>query len=122
MKLVIENKKLIIDLEGWEKFFTFKFDGHFEIPLAHITSVSFAPPKTDWREARAPGMFVPRLIKAGTWYSPRGKEFWYVRRSRPQTVVFELQNEKYDRLILGFPVGDMIESTLRAHRLPVTTP
>ncbi len=117
MKLAIQDQTLIIDLEGWEKFLTFNFKGHFEIPVAHITGISFAVPKTSWREARAPGSYVPGLIKAGTFYSPRGKEFWYVRRHRPVRIVIELKDEKYDRMIISFPERDAALDTLRASRL-----
>jgi hypothetical protein len=119
MKLSIQDQNLVLDFSGWEKFLTFNFKGHFEIPLAHVTGIGFTAPKTSWREARAPGSYVPGLIKAGTFYTPRGKEFWYVTRQRPVTVVVDLQQEKYDRLIIGFPAGDPIQDTLRASRLPM---
>ncbi len=119
MKFAIQDQKIIIDLVGWEKFLTFNFKGHFEIPLEHIVGVSFAAPKTTWREVRAPGSYVPGLIKAGTFYTPQGKEFWYVTRQRPVVAALELKDEKYDHMVISFPTGDSIQSTLRASRLPI---
>jgi hypothetical protein len=119
MRLAIQNQVVIIDLEGKEKFWSFNFKGHFEIPVAHITRVSFTVPKTGWREVRAPGSFFPGVIKAGTYYTPLGKEFWYATRWRPVTVVFDLKEEKYNRLVVAFPAGTLVESTLREARLPI---
>lgn len=54
------------------------------------------------REIRVPGMFLPRVIKAGTYYSNRGKEYWYRTRPKRYPVVVQLENESYKRLIIGF--------------------
>ena len=34
------------------------------------------------KEIKAPGTSIPGLIKAGTFYSNRGKEFWYVTKGK----------------------------------------
>ncbi|MEO1445206.1 MAG: hypothetical protein AAFV46_03030, partial [Cyanobacteria bacterium J06635_11] len=38
-------------------------------------------PETTWNELRAPGTALPGFIKAGTYYTQRGREFWYVLRA-----------------------------------------
>ncbi len=113
MHLFIKDNTLVIRLSFWERVWS--FHRSFAIPRDHVGAVRAGAPKTSWREIRAPGTFVPWVIKAGTYYTPRGKEFWYVtRKSRPVTI--ELSDEKYRRLVLGvadaecvlglFPIAD----------------
>jgi len=44
------------------------------------------------------GTYLPEVIKAGTYYTPRGKEFWYV--TKKGCLVLELRDEPYKRIIL----------------------
>ena len=110
MHLHIDNGNLMIDLSFWEK--VWGFHGSFRIPLAHISGIKCEIPVTSWKELRVPGSFVPGLIKAGTYYTPRGKEFWYVTRWGKQFVTIELQSERYKRIVLGLPIGEYIPAQL----------
>jgi hypothetical protein len=47
----------------------------------------------------APGTFLPGAIKAGTYYTPRGREFWYVTKDKDY-LVLELQDEPFKKIIL----------------------
>lgn len=47
-----------------------------------------------------PGTYFPGLIKAGTYYTRNGKEFWYVIRGKNYLTI-ELENESYKRIVLG---------------------
>ncbi|WP_225886952.1 hypothetical protein [Nodosilinea nodulosa] len=71
----------------------------FAIPLDHITRVSTAPPQTSWRDLRAPGTALPGVIRAGTYYTPRGKEFWYATKTGGY-LTLELKQSPYQRIIL----------------------
>jgi len=97
MKLTIHDGKLKIDLGDLEKVLAIK--GDFEIPLEHIIEATTEAPKTSWREIRAPGTYLPRAIKAGTYYTPRGKEFWYV--TKKGCLVLELKNDPYKKIVLS---------------------
>jgi len=97
MKLTIYEGKLRIDLSDLEKVLAIKRD--FEIPLEHIVEVRTEAPEISWREIRAPGTYLPGVIKAGTYYTPRGKEFWYV--TKKGCLVLELRDEPYRRIILS---------------------
>jgi hypothetical protein len=103
MILVFEGDNLAVRLAKMEKVWT--LHGDFSIPVSHIARVSKDAPQTVWREWRAPGTFVPYLIKAGTYYTPRGKEFWYMTRWR-EPVVLELTGEPYQRMIIGLPPAE----------------
>jgi hypothetical protein len=97
LKLEISNGKLKIDLEGLEKALAIK--GGFEIPLQNILKAGTEAHRTGWEETRAPGTHLPGVTKAGTYYTPRGKEFWYV--TDKGVLVLELENESYKRIILS---------------------
>jgi len=43
---------------------------------------------------------IPGLIKAGTYYTDKGKQFWLVTKEKG-ILNIELKNESYKRIILG---------------------
>jgi len=51
-------------------------------------------------EIRAPDTNLPGLIKAGTYYTDKGKQFWFVTKGKG-ILNIELKNEPYKRIILG---------------------
>ncbi len=110
MHLHIENGNLLIGLSFWEK--VWGFHGSFRIPLSHIIGMKREIPVTSWKELRVPGSFIPGVIKAGTYFTPRGKEFWYVTRWGKQYITIELQNERYRRIVLGLPESQFIPTFL----------
>lgn len=99
MKLNISDQKLFMELEWYEQLWAFTLDKIWEIPLNHITNVTTDEPASSWKELRAPGTCLPGVIKAGTYYSSRGKEFWYVTGDR-HYLVLGLQEESYQKIIL----------------------
>lgn len=100
MNLTINNENLQIELTFLEQFFAVRFRKNLEIPLAHIKQVTTAKPQSSWKDLRAPGTSIPGVIGAGTFYTDRGKEFWYVIKDRNYLVI-ELKDESYQRIILN---------------------
>ncbi len=99
MKLQIENGFMNIQLSAIEKILS--LHGDFHIGLRQITGVSAGQPKADWLDLRFPGTFVPWLIKAGTYITTRGKEFWYADlRKKDKYLTFELQGNSYKRIVV----------------------
>jgi hypothetical protein len=98
MKLHLENSTLNIELNTSEKVLS--LPGSLAIPWTHITEVKAAEPASNWWDIRAPGTFLPGVIKAGTYYTRRGKEFWYYPKGK-KPLVLELRDENYKRIILG---------------------
>ena len=115
MKLTIKNGSLRIEFEGIEKVLCLKCV--IEIPLKHIKKVSIEKPKRSWSDIRLPGTWIPRVIRAGTYYTSRGKEFWYMPRKK-KPLVIELREGDYKRIILGLDDNEKwkakIESLLKA--------
>ena len=102
MKIEIGQGFLQIRLEWWEKILA--VHGSIKIPTSHITSVGTYLPLPTWKEIRCPGTFLPCVIKAGTYYTKRGKEFWCVARGK-DTLRIELNSEWFARLVLGTDGG-----------------
>ena len=107
MELKLANNILAITLEGQEQLWSARFSKNIYVPLNHITNVTTGNPDGLWKGIRAPGTFVPGLIRAGTYYTARGREFWYVTRQDgplDQTTVLTLDlspEEYYKRIVLS---------------------
>ena len=99
MNLSIVGDKLLIDLEWYEQLWAFTLNKTFEIPLNHIKRVTTEEPQSTWAEIRAPGTFLPGVIKAGTYYTRNGREFWYVTREQDY-LVLELEDEPFKKMVL----------------------
>lgn len=99
MVITIRPNEFIIELSLWEKIWS--LHGDFRIPKSNITSISTTHPQSSWFDLKVPGTFFPGLIKAGTFYTRRGREFWYVTRAHPRIYTIELANMAYKRLVLG---------------------
>jgi len=82
MNLKIIDNKLQIELEWFEQLWAFHLSKTIEIPLARIERATTVEPQSNWAEICAPGTFLPGVIKAGTYYTSMGKEFWYVTKER----------------------------------------
>ncbi|MBW4565385.1 MAG: hypothetical protein KME32_30740 [Mojavia pulchra JT2-VF2] len=99
MNLTFANENLQIEWEWYEQLLAFNFNGAFVIPLNHIKAVSTAQPESSWLDIRNPGSFIPGIIKAGSYYSSKGKEFWYVTQDQ-HYLTLELKDESFKRIIL----------------------
>ena len=97
MNLSTESDFLRIDLKWWEKILS--IHGSFKIPLSHIISANTNHPPFTWKEIRCPGSYLPGVIKAGTYYSGRGKEFWCTTKGK-NILQIELDCERFSRLVL----------------------
>ena len=73
--------------------------GSLSIPLDHVIHASAEKPKWDFVAIRAPGTHIPFLLKAGTYHSKLGKEFWLATISKSHLVV-ELKDWDYKRIVL----------------------
>lgn len=95
----IEDGFAIFEVLGSHRFWALK--QHVTVRLANIFSVHRDPTVTLgwWEGWRMPGTHVPGIIIAGTYYRDGQKRFWDVTDPR-RTIVVDLVNEDYDRLIV----------------------
>jgi hypothetical protein len=103
MQFNIVDDQLQIEFALHEQLLAVRLHKIWSIPLNQITQVTTELPPNTWKEIRAPGSFVPGLIKAGTYYTDRGKEFWYVTRKNNfgNVLNIELESEDYKRIVLN---------------------
>jgi hypothetical protein len=99
MNLALDNKNFQITWEWYEQLLAFNFNRDFVIPVNHIKAVSTAKAQSSWAEIRSPGTCIPGIIKVGTYYSSRGKEFWYVTEDK-NYLTLELKDESFQRIIM----------------------
>ena len=100
MQITLTDDQLILTLTGMERLWTLKL-GPITVPRTNVARAETALPPTTWMQLRAPGTSVPGFIKAGTYYTTRGKEFWYaVRSQKDNPLTIELTGAPYRRLVL----------------------
>ena len=97
-----EDDFVIFTVEGWHKLWS--FHSKLRIPRAHIKRARPDPTAAaQWAGLRAGGTYVPGLITAGTFYldglSDHKPTFFDVQH-KANTVVVELADEQYARLII----------------------
>lgn len=97
--LSIANGHLVLHVRGADKLWAFK--SSLEIPLRHISEIR-ADPETArgwWHGLRMPGTNIPGVLTAGTFYQGGKRVFWDVHNPE-NTVVIELNDERYNELIV----------------------
>jgi hypothetical protein len=92
------DKNFKIEFTPSEKILS--IHGSIDIPISHITKVSGELLDPTWKEIRMPGTSLPGVIKAGTYMTDRGAEFWYVTRNK-KILRIELRDNFYKRVVLG---------------------
>lgn len=103
MQLSLTATQFVIDLTGFERLWAFHLGQTITIPLEHIQAVSTELPTAHWSDLRAPGTFLPGVIKAGTYYTKTGREFWYITPNS-NYLTLELSPEVYyKKIVLAHP-------------------
>lgn len=99
MEIMKKANTLEIKLTNLEKILSLHSD--FSIPLTNVVEIKEKVPESGWLDLKFPGTFLPGFIKAGTYLTKRGKEFWYTTKNRQHTYVVELRDFSYKRLVLA---------------------
>ncbi len=99
VNITIEAEKAIFEVEGWDKLWSLR--SQLKIPLAHIKGAYRDPePAMGWFQGlKLAGTDLPNLFRAGTFYQKGALVFWDVHEPK-NTVVIELEHEKYKKLII----------------------
>ncbi len=99
MEIVLGAEEMVVKLGVLEKIASVKFTD-IRVPRKDVVRAEAAVPESSWRELRIPGTYFPGLIKAGSYSTPRGFEFWYVTKKR-SPISINIANHTYARLIFG---------------------
>src|SRR6516164_5629027 len=108
-KLAISEDAVRIEITGWDRLWSLK--GSLTVPKTCITSVrkydrSVKPP---W--FRCPGMAIPWILIAGTYYGRGRKEFWSTHFRRG-ALVFDLKDSEYTRIVVDVDNTEKVLSEL----------
>jgi len=104
MRVTMSSDSLTLHFTAVEKICSCR--GSFAVSAEHIREVKSGVPEPRLLEVRVPGTFIPGVIKAGTFWTREGKEFWYVRQGMPRYITIELSDEApFRRMVLGLADG-----------------
>jgi hypothetical protein len=105
MRVQLSEGSLTVEFTAAEKICSCKRS--VVVSMDHIRAVKAGVPEPRLLEVRVPGTFIPGVIKAGTYWTRKGKEFWFVKSGKPHYVTIELAEEApYRRMVLGLEEGD----------------
>lgn len=98
VEISVEGDTLAVEVLGWSKLWCLK--SRVDIPLRCLRQVRADGelPKGFW--LRMPGTYIPRVIKAGSYWNGARWSFWDVRRRRDNVLLIELSGWKYDYLVV----------------------
>ncbi len=93
--------RLRVEVLEWHKLWAFR--NRLDIPLENVTEI-YAAPSGSWQTNEGmplPGVAIPNVIRAGSFYrwTTANWTFWDVSLLE-KSVVIELRNEFYTRLIV----------------------
>jgi hypothetical protein len=98
VKIEKQGDNFLFVIQGMHKLWAFK--SVITIKAAHVVDVHLKTDKIGfWKGWRMPGTDLPGVITAGTYYTDGKRVFWDVMKNE-NTIVVQLQNEKYDKLIV----------------------
>lgn len=117
MEIAFENDEMVVRLGPLEKLAALRGKA-LRVPRTAIRKVKRSLPPSTWKQLRVPGTHIPGLLKAGSYYTDRGWEFWYVTRAgRRHPLTVELEGQPYRYLVLGLKsdaTADRIEAWSQA--------
>ncbi|MEW1721669.1 hypothetical protein [Streptomyces sp. NPDC093109] len=94
----IDGDDLVVVMEGLDRLWAQK--SSLTIPLVNVRGATADPGiAADPKGIRAPGTHLPGVITAGTFHLDGERVFWNVK-DPSKTVVVELADERYARLVL----------------------
>lgn len=99
MQLTLNQNQLVIQLEWYEQLWAFTLHNPLVVPLNHLIRATTEKPESHWTDISAPGTYLPGVLKAGTYRTRRGKEFWYVTADH-KFLSLELDQEPYQKIVL----------------------
>jgi hypothetical protein len=96
-----QGDEIVFTVEGWHKLWALRSE--LRIPLAHLKGARRDAQAAHASGLRMPGTHVPGILKAGTFYLDGffdNKPSFIDVRHDENTIVVELEDEQYQRLII----------------------
>ena len=113
VEITIEEEKAVFQVQGWDKFWSLR--SRLEIPLRHIKGVYADPkPAMSWFQGfKVVGTDIPNIFRAGTFFQKGDLVFWDVQNPE-KTIVVELADERYTKLIVEVPALDVAVNLIKS--------
>ncbi len=92
------DKIVTIRTQGWDEIFCLRARVDFNID--NVTKIYRRPKSLRSPWFRTGGTYFPGIISAGRFRRKGRKEFW-CHKFRRDSVVFELEDEEYDRVVVN---------------------
>jgi hypothetical protein len=109
VRIGVGKDDVIITLDAKEKFLAMK--RRVAIPKEGIVSVSTERAKPSWISFKM-GTHFPRGFMAGTFWTRKGKSFYYVR-DFAQCVTLHLKNHEYSRVVIEVDDKEQVAKELK---------
>jgi hypothetical protein len=100
MHLELSADTLQVHLSPLERLLAIHPGRTLTLPLRAIGGVQVGVPGARHLRLRAPGTALPFVVRAGTFYGKRGREFWYAPARRACLQV-EVAEGPYRHLVLA---------------------
>ena len=120
VELSVVDDQLILNVKGWDKLWSFR--STIEVPLRKVRDVRAIASQEELKEIfkplgvgfRFPGTALPGVITAGTFYFTRGgKAFIDVHHPADDVILIELEDEKFNRIIVDVENAAEVAATVR---------
>lgn len=82
MQLALSTDSLDVHLSPLERLLAIHPGRTLSVPLRAVLDVQVGLPGASHLRLRAPGTTLPFVLRAGTFYGTRGREFWYAPARR----------------------------------------
>ena len=111
VEVSLDGESLLFAVKGWDVLWS--LTSHLEIPLSHVLGARSDPEVAQgwYKGLRLPGTSVPGVITAGTFYQDGKRIFWDVHNAA-NTVVVDLQDDRYDELVVEVADPDAVVSLI----------
>jgi hypothetical protein len=109
MVKIAVGKQVVITLDAKEKFLALKRT--ISIPKENVVSVSTEKVKPSWFSIKA-GTHIPKGFMAGTFWTRKGKSFYYVR-DFAKCVTLNLQDHEYSKVVIEVDDNEAVAKELK---------
>ena len=93
----LTNEEVVIEMTGLDGVWSMRREVRF--PRSAVSKAYLKPKGMSSPMWRTPGTHVPRIIKAGVYRGKGRREFWFTRY-KSEAVVFDLEGEEFDRVVV----------------------
>ena len=117
VEITITPDGVLFEVEGWDKVWSLR--SKLTIPLAHIKDAHADPePAMGWFQGlKVAGTDMPNIFRAGTFFQHGELVYWDVHEPA-NTIVIELEHERYKKLIIEVadPMAEVRKLKAALHR------